>query len=459
MKKDPVTKPAAPRSTTRREPVDPYLPSSGNHGYRATRYELDLGYKVSSNFLEGTATISATATEHLRSFTLDLSPHLDVSKVTMGPGRAARFSRSRGKLTVKPVEPLEVGCAFTVRIRYSGNPRPIRGPWGSVGWEELTDGVLVANQPDGASSWFPCDDRPAAKAPYRISLTTESDYRAVVTGTLVDKRRRGSTTTWVYDLPYPTSTYLVTLNIGRYEHLEISDAPVELHAYLPASLRAPFGESFAQQGRMLDVFSELFGPYPFDQYKVVVTDDVLEIPLESMGLSTFGRNTCVGGTRDERLIAHELAHQWFGNAVTVAEWRHIWLNEGFACYAEWLWSEFSGGADARSHALRYYAKLQRSPRDLLLADPGPADMFDDRVYKRGALALHSLRNTVGDTAFFSILREWVADHAGGVVTTQDFLDLAARHTTTDLRPLWEAWLYSTEVPPTLGLPDDEPRRR
>ncbi|MGX1767527.1 M1 family peptidase, partial [Dietzia sp. NPDC055343] len=160
VKKDLVAKIAAPRNPSRADPVDPYLPSAGNHGYRVTRYELDLTYKMSSNNLRGEAVITATATEPLDSLLLDLSPHLNVSKVTLDRGRVARYSRPRGKLAVTPSEPLAVGSAFTLTIRYAGNPRPIRGAWGEVGWEELTDGVLVANQPNGAASWFPCDDHP-----------------------------------------------------------------------------------------------------------------------------------------------------------------------------------------------------------------------------------------------------------------------------------------------------------
>ena len=454
VKKDPVSKPASPRAASRRGPVDPYLPSAGNHGYTVTRYELDLTYKVSSNHLRGTATITATATEPLKSFSLDMATHLDPSKVSLAPGKVARFSRSRGKLTVKPADPIEVGAAFTVTIRYSGNPRPVGGHWGEVGWEELTDGVLVAGQPNGAASWFPCDDHPSSKAPYRITFTTDSPYRAVVTGNLVGKKTGGSMTTWEYDLPYPTPPYLVSVGIGRYEHLEITGAPARIHAYVPSDLVRPFRHAFRKQADMLSVFSDLFGPYPFDQYSVVVTDDELEVPLEAMGMSTFGRQTCESDDdADERLIAHELAHQWFGNAVTAERWQDIWLHEGFACYAEWLWSEFSGGSDAGTHALRYYSKLQHSPRDLLLADPGAADMFDDRVYKRGALTLHALRTVIGDEEFFAVLREWVELHSGETVTTRDFLDLAARHTELDLRPLWDAWLYSTDLPATFGLPD------
>ena len=456
---DLVAKVAAPRGHA--DPVDSYLPGAGNLGYRMTRYELDLTYKMSSNNLRGEAVITATATEPLEAVHLDMSPHLTVAKVSLDHGRVAKYTRPRGKLTVTPAEPIPEGADFTLTIRYSGNPRPLRGAWGEVGWEELTDGVLVAGQPNGASSWFPCDDHPSSKASFRIRFTTDSPYRAVVTGTLVGKKRSGSMTTWDFDLPHPTSTYLVTVNLGQYEHLESTGGSVPFHAYIPADLKKDFRVAFARQVEMIDVFTDLFGPYPFEDYTVVVTDDELEIPLEAMGMSTFGRNTCEAGDRpdsDERLIAHELAHQWFGNAVTVAEWRHIWLHEGFACYAEWLWTEFSGGADAGSHALRYYSKLQNSPQDLVLADPGPKDMFDDRVYKRGALTLHALRLTIGDEAFFDLLRAWVAAYSGKNVTTDDFLQLAAEHSPVDLRPLWDAWLFAEPLPPTLGMPDDHAGR-
>ena len=446
VKRDLVAKITAPRNPSRTDPVDPYLPSAGNHGYRVTRYELDLTYKMSSNNLRGEAVITATATEPLEAVHLDLSPHLEVSKVLLNGGRVAKYTRPRGKLSVTPTEPLAVGSAFTLTIRYSGNPRPIRGAWGEVGWEELTDGVLVANQPNGAASWFPCDDHPSSKAPFHIRLTTDSPYRAVVTGSLVGTKRSGSMTTWEFDLPQPTSTYLVTVNLGQYEHLEAAGGTVPFHAFLPADLKRDFRVAFARQLEMLDVFTDLFGPYPFDSYKVVVTDDELEIPLEAMGMSTFGRNTAVSGTADERLIAHELAHQWFGNAVTAAEWKHIWLHEGFACYAEWLWTEFSGGADAGSHALRYYSKLQNSPQDILLADPGPKDMFDDRVYKRGALTLHVLRNRLGDDKFFALLRDWTTRHKHGTAFTDDFIVLASRYSHDSLSPLWHDWLFSKALP-------------
>src|SRR5207253_1342705 len=194
------------------------------------------------------------------------------------------------KLRITPVRP--VHGQFSIEVRYSGNPRPVTSPFGELGWEQLTDGVLVASQPTGAPSWFPCDDRPSAKASFRFTITTGADYT------------------------------------------------------------------------------------------VVVTDDDLEIPVEAQGMATFGTNHIDGRRGSERLIAHELAHNWFGNSLTAATWQDIWLHEGFACYAEWLWWESCGEGTADEHARRWHRKLAGTAQDFPLADPGEKHNFDDEDYKR-----------------------------------------------------------------------------
>jgi aminopeptidase N len=428
--------------------IDPYLPQAGNFGYRVSRYELELEYKVASNRLTGSAAVTAVTLAELTTFTLDLADALSVSKVTVNGKRPAQFKTSSGKLHVTLADTLPAGAALTVVVRYGGNPRPIRSLWGEVGFEELTEGVLVAGQPNGASSWFPCDDHPAAKASFRIQIATDSPYFALANGKLTGKRVRAGMTTWTYEQAEPTSTYLITLQIGAYGRHRMSKNGVDMHAVLPDRLRRTFDHDFGRQPQMMKLFVKLFGPYPLDSgYTVVVTDDDLEIPLEAQGISIFGANHCDGRRGSERLIAHELAHQWFGNSVTVQRWRHIWLHEGFACYAEWLWSEHCGDRSADDWARHYHRRLQHSPHDLVLADPGPRDMFDDRVYKRGALTLHVLRGRLGDRQFFALLKEWATRHRHGTVVTDDFLGLAAQYSDESLRPLWQAWLYAPEVPP------------
>ncbi|MCK0176944.1 M1 family metallopeptidase [Mycolicibacterium sp. F2034L] len=436
------------RSKKSKTPViDPYVPESGNFGYRVSRYELDLEYKVAINRLNGTASITAVTLAALRTFTLDLSHHLSVTKVTVNGHRPAQFSCAQGKLRVTLSAPLAAGAALVVEVRYGGTPKPVRSVWGDVGFEELSNGALVAGQPNGAPSWFPCDDHPSAKASYRIQISTDSPYRAVANGELVSRRARAGHTVWTYELPEPTSTYLVTLQIGMYDMHRLTKTPVAMHAALPDRLREEFDHDFGRQPQMMKLFVKLFGPYPVSSgYTVVVTDDDLEIPLEAQGISIFGANHCSGDRSAERLIAHELAHQWFGNSVTVRRWRDIWLHEGFACYAEWLWSEHSGGRSADEWAQHYHRRLADAAQDVLLTDPGPDDMFDDRIYKRGALTLHVLRGRLGDKDFFDLLKDWTTRHRHGSAFTDDFTGLAANYARESLRPLWDAWLYAEELP-------------
>jgi len=431
---------------------DPYLPGTGNGGYRVTRYDLDLTYGMSSNRLVGRAVLSAVATEPISRFSLDLAG-MAVTKVSVNGRRAKRFSVRGRKLHIWPDAPLRVGSSMTVEVQYSGNPRPLRGLWGEVGWDELADGVIVASQPNGAASWFPCNDHPGDKASYRISITTDSPYRVVSNGVLVQRQVRASKTKWVYDQAEPMATYLATIQIGQYELLELDNRPVRQNAAIPHQLRARVVDSFARQGRMMTVFERLFGAYPFPQYTVVVTHDELEIPLEAQSISIFGPNQLGADHGHERLIAHELAHQWFGNSLTVHGWQHIWLNEGFACYAEWLWSEQSGGPSAARHAARHWHRLAELPQDLVIANPGPERMFDDRLYKRGALTLQALRQTLGDRAFFELLRSWATTNRHGTVTTDAFRAHSAQFSGSSLSALLSAWLDQPALP---ALPSTRP---
>ncbi len=426
-------------------PEDPYFPEYGDLSYDVLHYDLRLEYRVDGNHLEGTAELRAVARTDVDELHLDLHG-LQVSKVRVDVAPVAKFSVRSGKLVVRTKTAIEAGQEFRITVRYGGRPRAIPDGDGDMGWEELTDGVLVAGQTNGAPSWFPCNDRPSNKAAYRIEVSAPSPYYVVANGELRVRRQGAGRTTWVYEQVEPMATYLATVQIGRYVAREVPGSPVPMTAVLPEGRVEQFDAGFGRQAEMMSYFTRTFGDYPFGSYSVVITDDPLEIPLEAQGLSIFGSNFLTDDWDSVRLVAHELSHQWFGNSLTISSWSDIWLHEGFACYAEWLWSEESGGPSAHERAVAHWEKVDAAKQDLLLGDPGAEDMFDDRVYKRGALLLHALRTTVGDPTFFGLLREWVATHAHGSVTTEMFVELAERIAGQPLTELFDRWLFRTDLP-------------
>ncbi len=435
--------------------VDPYLPGHGDARYRVDHYDLDLQYKVATNALEGRAELLVTAAEELPELVVDLHG-LSVTSLRVTGASVARWTHRASRIRVRLRTAVPEGTPLVVSISYRGQPRPMPGPDGPAGWEELTDGVLVAAQPHGAPTWFPCNDWMADKATYRVAVRTDPGYRVVSNGVLTAERKVGRRVEWVHEQHRPMASYLATLQIGKYGlERQASAAGTSWVAGPPARMPA-VRAAFADQPRMLERFSELFGPYPFDGYTAVVTEDPLEIPLESQGLSTFGSNHLTRDWEVQRLVAHELAHQWFGNAVTARSLRDIWLHEGFACYAEWLWSEAAGRTTADEEAERHHGILMRLPQDLVLVDPGAQRVFDDRVYKRGALTLHSLRRVVGDQTFFTLLRSWVDGHRFGTVTTADFEAAVLRVTGSSHQDLLHPWLREA-VLPTLRPVRSSPR--
>lgn len=427
--------------------LDSYTPTSGSAEFQVDHYDLTLDYEIRPNRLTGHAVLHGRMLIETSTVELDLRG-LKVSQVLLN-GSRTQFKQTRAKLVLH--SRFAVDDEIVIDVRYAGKPRPHRGTWGDVGWEELSDGVLVAGQPNGAATWFPCNDHPGHKATYRCSIMVDSDYTAISNGELLEASRRGRRTEWTWESARPLATYLATVQIGAYRRGEISPAG---HSPTRVPLWLACGEHQWQQAQhalvkqhaMMTVFERRFGEYPFDSYLVVVTDDDLEIPLESQPLSIFGSNHIRAGWDRERLIAHELAHQWFGNSLTPRRWSEIWLNEGFATYAEWLWSEESDQHRIAIHARAAHDRLRSRPQDLVLTDPGGPAMFDERVYLRGALTLHALRTHTGDDVFFRLMRSWSALNRDGSVSTAGFLDHAEQVAGQPVRPLLQDWLFEPQLP-------------
>ncbi|MEF9874861.1 MULTISPECIES: M1 family metallopeptidase [Micrococcaceae] len=425
--------------------LDEYTKHHGSPTYTVEHYDLSLVIKLASNLLDGRAMLRIRAVEDINEVALNLSG-LKIIKATC-QGRKVPVAKKHHRMVVSLPAVVKAGERVELNLRYAGSPQAENGLWGELGWEELTDGILVSGQPVGASTWYPCNDHPSHKSSYRFEISADAGYRVVANGQLVDHRRSASRETWVYEQREPMASYLATVQIGRYSQIPFDEGG-HLVAYSVPGTEVPVRGAFAKQTAMAELFERKFGPYPFESYKIVVVDDELEIPLEAQGLSIFGKNHLSLQWEAQRLIAHEFAHQWFGNSLTPGRWKDIWLNEGFACFSEWVYSEEAQVMALDERARHAWAMLEGLPQDFMVGDPGPQDMFDDRVYKRGALALYALMRRLGETDFYTMLRQWTATHQHSTVSTQEFADLLGHYAPAEeIQDILDAWLFSEALPP------------
>jgi aminopeptidase N len=430
---------------------DPYYPLDGNGGYDVQHYDLAIRYAPATDALAGLVRIRAKATQRLSAFNLDLDG-LTIRSITVD-GRPARWSRVGTELTVTPRRTLDKGHLFDTRIVYDGVPKVIHDPdLGDGGAFTTDDGVVILGEPDVAQAWFPSNDHPSDKASFSIALTVPRNLKAISNGVPAGRSTAKGWTTWRWQQREPMATYLAMAAIGRYDVTSYRKNGIEFLAAIdpaiPAATYDRIAGSFAREPEILRFLSRYFGPYPFRAAGGIVdADGEWGYALENEGRPIYTPQDFGTQEDGDSVVVHELAHQWYGDSVALERWRGIWLNEGFASYAEWLWSEHEGLATAQSIFDRLYATpATASLWKSKVADPGPPNLFIGAVYNRGAMTLHALRLTVGDRAFFTILRSWARLHRNGNVTTEEFIALAERISGRDLDGLFSAWLYTPSKP-------------
>ncbi|MEV4455315.1 M1 family metallopeptidase [Microbispora sp. NPDC049633] len=422
---------------------DPDFPSDGNGGYDVRHYDLRLSYDPSSRKLAGSATIEAKAAQDLTSFDLDLHG-LTVSRVTV-EGAAASFSRSEDELVIEPARRIRNGDGFAVTVDYSGVPEPMHDSanLGRYGFIATPDGAFVTCEPNGAKTWFPSNDHPADKATYDFRITVPEGLTAIANGEMAGTPQTAAgRTTFVWREKHPMASYLATMTTGKFQvRTGTSEKGLPIYAAVADSFRGSLDTLFTQTGKITDYWSSVFGPYPFSSTGGVIDDYAAGYALENQTKPIYG-----GFSPEPAIIAHELAHQWFGDSLSIGRWRDLWLNEGFATYAEWLWAEHTGQYTADSAFRRYY---ENAADPMWAYPPGAAradDLFSAAVYNRGAMTLHALRREIGDQKFFPLIRAWTDAHRYGNVTTQEFITLAERVSGKDLKGLFDAWLFQPKRP-------------
>ncbi len=427
---------------------DRLYPHLGNGGYDVQHYDLDLTWDDATNVLDGSATLRVNATQRLTAFTLDLVG-LAVQSVQVDQA-TAQYTHEGRKLTIMPPSALQAGQSFTVEVRYSGVPQPDldSGAGTPRGWNRIPGGVYTVSQPSGAATWFPSNDHPTDKATFSFRVTVPPAYMVAATGTQQRVIDGGDRVTYLWEARDPVATYLVGVHIGDYVLVRgTTPDGIPLRSYFP---NTPLGRQRATQdyrlGEIIAFFSDLFGDYPFETYGILLVEQYPNAN-EMQTLSVINIDFI-----SETVMVHELAHQWFGNHVSLADWSEIWLNEGFATYAQFLWLEHEYGYFVAGE-LFTEAGYQQVSRLRPPIPPPAARLFHESAYLRGAWTLHALRLRLGDEAFFAILRQYFAEYGGGHASTEDFIAVAEAVSGDNLDAFFRAWLYEATPPPVpeLGL--------
>jgi aminopeptidase N len=424
------------------EPPDPFYPQAGNGGYDVEHYDIDISVRKRSREIVAATTIDADATQGLTRFNLDYDGPA-ITAITV-EGQPATFERDGKELEVTPATMLDDGDAFTVEVRYAGEPGTITEPDSSRGgWHLTDDGAIVAGEPQSAASWYPANDHPRDKATFEFEVTVPRKQKAIANGTLVSVTS-GKRRTWRWDTgTEPMATYLATLATGRFD---VNRKPrAGIPSWIAVDKRSADG-AVRKTGKAITLFEPLFGGYPFAATGGIVDRASIGYALETQTRPVYDSPPSSG------LVAHEIAHQWFGNLVTLRSWDEIWLNEGFAEWSQWRWNESDGG-QTTAQRLDDFCSVSAGngsfftppPRAL----PDASEMFDGTVYDRGAATLQALKEEVGDSDFFAILQQWVADAEAdpyGNATTAELIDLAESESGQELSAFFADWLEDPGKP-------------
>jgi aminopeptidase N len=438
----------------RSEPVrDPLYPDYGNPSLDVLGYELKVRWQPDVRELTGDATLHIRAVAAITQLTLDFSSAYTVDSATVD--EVAVPPTWNGADLVTPAT-LAAGDVATLRVRYHGRPAtvPMRSDRGDfdegLGLRSTVDNELwTMQEPYGASTWYPANDLPSDEALYDVSVTVPTGWAGVANGGLAGITRGPDEDTYRWSSDDPVAAYVATLAVGRYTRIaDTGPHGLPLTYWLRTGRDEAFEPAVRRTPELLAWLEAKFGPYPFDSAGVVLVDS--ESAMETQQMVTLGAAVRDGPDDLDatvEVLLHEYAHQWFGDAVTPTDWTGVWLNEGFATYAEMLWTverrmitetawvSFLRSGDARS---RPVAGPPGNPR---------ADHFGEaNVYDGPALMLREIHRAVGDDAFFAFARDWVQTQLNHQVDRAGFIEFVNQHTGRDLTALINAWLDSPTTP-------------
>jgi aminopeptidase N len=450
---------------TQKDSVFGYLyPDREN--YKPYYYQLSVDFNIEKKSIEGIANIHIQANSDLNEIQLNLHENLSISEIDFSyKGEKQVYELGKSNLPIKRkynalwvIFPHTIGRGekFELTIHYGGKPVIAkRPPWeGGLVWKKDKQGrpwIGVACEQVGANLWWPLKDHLTAEPDsMQMTFIVPDGLTAVSNGLLVNKNTEGQKDTFTYKVSYPINTYNATFYIGHFEHFSTvydRSENKKLHFYVLDYNLEKAQEHFKQTTKIISAYERLFGEYPFwnDQYKLV------ESPFEGMEHQTaiaYGNGYKNNAQGVDYIILHESAHEWWGNAISVKDYADIWIHEGMATYSEALFMEDQFGYKSYSNYLFFYSMLIKNKRPMV----GPKDVNfwnykDSDPYMKGALMMHSLRNTINDDhLFFDIIKTFYQTYKYQTVTSKDFIEMVNQKTGSDYSWFFNKYLNQHQPP-------------
>lgn len=449
---------------------DVNLPSAPSlKPWKAEHYQVQMRIDPERGSVESKATIKGRALEPLSSIPLDLGSFPSSLAVSDEQGQAKPFSRTQDGLAV--MQQLHPDQEFSLEIQYSGAPRPVSHPGvpADLGWLSNDSSIVTFNGAARSSSWLPGDDNPSNKATYDFQIEVPKHHFAVANGKLLEERAlENGNKLFHYRSSFPMASYLASVNTFDEREFKRTLLSEDFEVIHPHNLESRVRSEFRNHDAMLDLMTDCLGSYPFDSYGAIVTDlpvdsyktrftdgtntyeadSNFEIAFEAQTRPIFQADAITGTGDFEPTIIHELAHQWFGNAVTNASEKDVWVNEAFPSYSGWLWVEKQQGQAVFEKEMKLiYDSVKDHKFTDTMASPDRDKLFSQENYARMTLSMHAMRRELGDEQFFKTLQGTVAEHKYQSASVEQLSHTMNTINGGKLSGFFMKWLHSKELPP------------
>jgi hypothetical protein len=417
-------------------------------GFDVQKYEITISAPQSTTTITGNVLATVLAEQALTSLSYNLTSNFTVTSVLVN-GSPASFTHSNHIININLNIP--AGQTFSTQVFYNGIPTLTPDAY-HIGWIRTDSSIFTISDPDAARYWWPCYDHPWDKAIVDLHITMRSDWKVASNGIrtgIVDNGNGTSTTHWIGQ--HPMTTYLVCVTAANYVEIDQTAGDIPIQSFVRQNQYSNAMVDFANLPEILNYFSQVFGPYPFEKYGQAVATISTYGAMEHQTMTTLGSFIITGNGTYELIIAHELAHQWYGNAVSFLTFKDVWLSEGFATYSEHLWTDKKSGWQAAANYVgsayhQYYLNWEAGAGPQVIYNPSYMNYFAPPSYEKAASVLHMLRLKIGEANFFQLLNQWFTTYMHGNAITSEFQAMAEQISGQDLDQFFNQWIYQSGIP-------------